>query len=303
MWKLVGKRRLRKLADRSAPIAPDEIASARRVLFAVFARYGDSVIAFKSIARFLQLDPQCECLVVTTHQALPYARALIPPRAQFCALNKRRDPLRLLRLVTSLRRHPPEIGLNPWSHGWESDFLISYCRRFHFFRSFDASCGQLNHYEKLRRYLSLPPLAPRAPAELPAHTDRILLSPFSTDEQRSLDDVAVGELVRGLRERYPRAQLTVAVMPSERRRIAGHSVDKLFAFGKSYARSSEFLALLKETDLFVGVDSGPLHLADALRVPAAAVFRVTKPEMVLDDDNTVVVLDAARLANIARADP
>lgn len=296
MWKLLANRRLKRSTAADAPIARDEITAARQILFAVFARYGDSVIAFKSIDRFISLHPGKDYIVLTTHQALPYARALIQTPARLYGINKRRDPIKLIRLIRMLQRQPPDVGFNPWSHGLESNWFISYCKRFYFFRSFDATNSALNHYEKLRRYLLLPLPASCPPTMPPHRVERILLVPFSTDVQRSLNRDEVKMLIRELRRQYPSALLTLALMESERAIIEHQWVDDIFAFGKTQARSIEFLALLERTDLFVGVDSGPLHLADALRVPSIAFFGPTAPAKVLDQDTCVAAFEKSTLA-------
>lgn len=42
----------------------------------------------------------------------------------------------------------------------------------------------------------------------------------------------------------------------------------------------EFIALLEKTHLFIGVDSGPMHMAAAMGVPVVALFGPAKPEAV-----------------------
>jgi hypothetical protein len=295
VWKLFANPRLKRFAVADAPIELGEIASARQILFAVFARYGDSVIAFKSIDRFISVYPGKDYIVITTHQALPYARALIRSPARLYGINKRRNPVKLIRFIRMLRRRPPDVGFNPWSHGLESNWFVSYCKRFHFFRSYDAANSALNHYEKLRQYMLLPAPSRRPPSMLPRHAGRILLVPFSTDAERSLDRDEVEMLIRELRRVYPDASLTLAIMQAERGIVEDRLVDGIFVFGKTQAHSEEFLSLLKRIDLFVGVDSGPLHLADGLGLCSIAFFGPTTPQKVLDHDTRVVTLDKSRL--------
>ena len=47
---------------------------------------------------------------------------------------------------------------------------------------------------------------------------------------------------------------------------------------------------MKGSDLFVGVDAGPLHLADALGIPSIGIFGPTAPETILDRDSGIVPL-------------
>ena len=295
MWKFLARTRLTRVRERSAPITYSDIQSAQRVLFAVFARYGDSIIAFKSINRFMALHPNKDYLIVTTHQALPYAHELIKSPVTVIAINKRRDPFKLIWLMAKLGRLAPDVAFNPWSHGLESEMFISYGKRFYIYGSFDQSCGQLNHYEKLRRYMQLPLPDANAPAKAPGQVRRILLTPFSTDPQRSIDPGKIETLIAELRALHPHAELTIAIMKSERGWVNARLVDRIFVFGKTTAHSVEFLSLMKSIDLFVGVDSGPLHLADALGIPAVAIFGPTAPATVLDHGSRVVPLQMTRL--------
>ena len=77
MWQIFIRARLRRFSEASLPVDAEDIAQARSILFAVFARYGDSVIAFKIMDEFIARHPDKDYLVITTHQALPYARVLL----------------------------------------------------------------------------------------------------------------------------------------------------------------------------------------------------------------------------------
>jgi hypothetical protein len=77
MWTRLATHRLQSVGTRNAPISADELDHARSVLFAVFSRYGDSVITFKVVEEFLRRHSDKHCTLVTTPQALPYAQAII----------------------------------------------------------------------------------------------------------------------------------------------------------------------------------------------------------------------------------
>jgi len=149
----------------SGSLNPADIDRARSVLFAVFARYGDSVIAFKAINRFIARYPDKRYWLITTHQARPYAEALIHAPLQLFSVNKRRNPILLWRLVRLLRRDTPDLGLNPWSHGKESEYFISLCRQFVVYRSFSNVERLENMYRRVYDYLQLPD----PPAAAPRH--------------------------------------------------------------------------------------------------------------------------------------
>src|SRR5205814_1455849 len=130
MWPYLTRPDRRTCLSLEAIVPVNEIIGAKTVLFTVFARYGDSIIAFKAINEFLLEHPGKQYILITTRQAAPYAELLITRPIERHAVNKRRDPIRLWRLARALKRHPPDLGLNPWSHGAESEYFISFCRRY-----------------------------------------------------------------------------------------------------------------------------------------------------------------------------
>lgn len=297
MWKAFARWRFQRSAPRRGELSLQEIEQADSVLFAVFARYGDSVIAFKLIREFAQRYPDKRYQLVTTPQALPYAQAIIAAPWPMVGINKRRHFVRLARLLHRLRRRPPALGLNPWSHGADSEILISYARRYFPYREFAHFTRADNLYARIREYLQLPPGRPAAPRRRlpPPQAQRLVVAPFSTDVRKSLNRDDLSALLVWLRRRYPQAEVHLAMFPSEAGMTEGLAVRR-FYFGKSRRCSERFLALLRQADLFVGVDAGPLHLADALGVPAIGIFGPTAPETIMDGDSGIVPLriDAMR---------
>lgn len=51
-------------------------------------------------------------------------------------------------------------------------------------------------------------------------------------------------------------------------------------------------------DLFIGVDAGPLHLADALGLPVIGVFGPTAPQAILDSDSRVLPLRHPKMEGV-----
>jgi Glycosyltransferase family 9 (heptosyltransferase) len=287
MWQIFIRARLRRFSGNSQPIDAKTLTEARSVLFAVFSRYGDSVAAFKIINEFTERHPEKDYLIVTTHQALPYARQLLRRPVRLVGVNKRHDPLRMLRLVRELRRAPPDIGFNPWSNGQEAEYFVSFARHFQFFRESVRRDREYNYYRRLREYLKLPITG--ATRGMPEHAGvrHIVLCPFSTDLRRRLDLTDLQKVLAFVARSYSGARTTLVGLPEELAAVANLS-EKKMVLGKSDAKSEEFLALLRTADLFIGVDAGPLHIADALGIPVIGLFGPTAPESVLDSQNGIM---------------
>ncbi len=296
MWKLVIKRRLRRHITRNAELTHVDILHASTILFSVFARYGDSIMAFKAIDEFMSLYPGKNFILVTSPQMVPYAVKIINGKLELYSVNKRKNLIKFLMIMRTLGRRKIDLGLNPWSHGDDSKFFITFASKFSTFGTFSNVSRGYNLYKLIRDYLLME--TPATTARVPELSDisSILISPFSTDITKSLGAGEVEALISQITLRFPKANITIALKKEESRNL-GWKTD-LFFFGKSLKKSEEFLKLLEASDLFIGVDAGPLHLADALGIRAIGIFGPTAPESILDRSSTVLPVRHPQLNGI-----
>jgi hypothetical protein len=290
------KKRLAREQHRNREITPAQLNDAQAILFNVFARYGDGIIAFKVINEFIARHPDKTYYLLTSHQLRPYAEALVDRRAVILSVRKR-SPHQLLSTIWRLKQAHPDVGFNPWGSRGESEFFLIWAERFHTFTSLKFQVTD-NLYLRARRYLGLSEPEPENLFAFPEAVRRILISPFSTDIRKSLGPSDVAAMLAWLRRRFPQARLTMALAPGEEGKVGDWPQGEIFIFGKSEASSRDFLRLVQEIDLFVGVDAGPLHLADALGKPGLGLFGPTAPETIVDATSRILPLRSARLQGV-----
>ncbi len=296
MLKPLLKKRVKNHAQMHCGITPHDIESAELILFSVFARYGDGIISFKIINEFISKYPKKRYTVLTTRQHLPYAKAIIKSEnVTFLKVNKR-NPWELYRTVTYLKKEHFDLGFNPWGHGDDSEFFLTYCKKFSFFKKIDSFSKTDNLYDRVRYYLHLPVQTPKVLREPKfASVNNILIAPISSDVTKNIDMVSLERLIGQLKQKFDNPAITVSVPKGYEKMAKG--VDQ-FVFSKSTKASSAYVRQMGDTDLFVGVDSGPLHLALALEVESIAVFGPTAPFTILDNNDCVKVVRDQSLCGI-----
>ncbi|MBI5234097.1 MAG: glycosyltransferase family 9 protein [Deltaproteobacteria bacterium] len=291
MIRAMMKMRTRRFGARARHrITVAEIEACSKVLFTVFTRYGDAIIAFKAISEFAATYGNKDYLLITSPQLFPYARRILGKApVEIEALDKRRNPVKILMIMRRLGKEGFDMGFNPWSHGEESRFFITYAKMFSFFKGFTERPGQYNLYKRTREYLNLSePLREGQGGntfvvENKNKNKKILVSPFSSNHLKSLSADDLKRLIGLLETRYPGSKITIA--GAEGMGLKGVAT---IMFGKD--RSEGFLHALDGCDLFIGVDAGPLHIADIMGKPSVGIFGPTAPESVLDKDTGVQAL-------------
>ncbi len=279
------RRRLEKFGKKEGGITTRDLETARKVLFALFCRYGDAIISLSVITDFMKKYPDKKYFLVTSHQMYPYARRLLDDRVTIMSFNKRRNPIKLLKIISLLKREKIDLGFNPWGSGEDSQFIITYAGKFSFYTGFH---GISNLYDRVREYLGVEKEERRLLDWNLDHIRRIVICPFSTAVAKSLVNGDLEKLRQQVGQKFPEAEITLAVPPPEAQELKGR--EKIFVFRKTRSASAAFLDLLEKADLVISVDAGPLHLADKLGLRTIGIFGPTTPQGVLDRATRVVAL-------------
>ncbi|MBT4732995.1 glycosyltransferase family 9 protein [Candidatus Woesearchaeota archaeon] len=281
MINLFLKHKTKKINNSTLSI--ESIRDSKKILFSIFTRYGDTIIDLVVIKEFIELYPNKEYIVLCPRQMKPYVNELLPD-IKCIALNKR-NLFDMLKVNYVLKKWQPDIGFNPWSNGLDSCYFLTYCKQYLCYKDFKRP-KTINHYQVVRRYLDLPKKDwSTNELVLKDNYRQILICPQSTDSERSMTPLQIDELIVDLKQRYKDARLVIASMDSSfsREDIAQ------FTFEKSLSSSEEFIKLFKDSDLAICTDSAPLHIASALDKDLIAVFHITKPEIVINHNTTLLV--------------
>jgi ADP-heptose:LPS heptosyltransferase len=295
-------RRIKRLAAKETMVCEPDILNASRVLFSVFERYGDSIIAFKIIKEFTDRYPNKKYILITTNQAFPYAETILASSTvEMYHLNKRKNIIRLLNLISMLKKNPMDIGFNPFCHGADSKFFVTFARKFSFYSVF---CSEkrlaegdlaINFYKRARGYLLLPEKSSVFKGVEIDGAKNVLICPFSSEKRKNMDILSLKKLCSQIRKSYPQAQITIATMEEEKTQNLKELGFRNFIFKKNLAKSRDFLNLLEGIDLFFGVDSGPLHLATVLGIPSIGIFGPGAPEIVIDQGSKIVPIRSTKM--------
>ncbi len=253
----------------------ESIQQANKILFSLFTRYGDTIIDLAIIQEFIKKYPDKNYLVLCPKQMKPYVNELLPG-IKCIAINKR-NLFDMLKVNLKLKKWRPDVGFNPWSNGLDSCYFLTYCKKYLCYKDFDRP-SLINHYQVVRRYLQLPEQEWKM-NELNLKQDykKILICPQSTDLTRAISTSGLDELILDLNDKYQNPEIIIASMDeSHFRDECNH-----FLFRKLAKSSQKFIDLVKQSDLIISSDSGPLHIALAMKKDVLVFFCTTSPEVVV----------------------
>ena len=267
----------------SVPPSLKNIQESKKVLFSIFTRYGDTVIDLVVIKEFIELYPDKEYLIICPKQMKPYVNEILPLIECF-AFNKR-NPIELVKAIKLLKKRIFDIGFNPWSNGLDSSFYLTFCNKFLFYKDFDKP-KVINHYQVVRRYLKLPEKDWNInKLNLKNHYTKILICPQSSDTRRSIPNEQLDKLIIDFNSLYNKPEITIASMDDSFFRVGCKSIK----FEKKAKASRLFLELMNQSTLIVSSDSGPLHIALALRKDLIAFMTSTEPRDVINSGASLVI--------------
>ena len=271
--KFIIKKRLQKVDFSKIEI--EDIKKSQTILFSVYSRFGDGIISFKIINELIEKYPNKKYYILTSKQLYPYAKEIIK-NADIWYTNKR-NPIEFFYTIYKLNKIKPDLGFNPWGHGDDSEFFISFAKKFSFYKQEIKVNKTFNLYDRVRVYLKLPIKNKIFNKFEMNHFNHIVIAPLSTDITKNMTKEAIDKLLTKLNAN----KITIATPKS-----LGYKNE--FIFKKSLKNSKNFISLLKTADLFVGVDSGPLHIADTLGIKSIGIFGPTAPETILDYNTNVM---------------
>ena len=267
----------------SVPPSLADINDSKKILFSIFTRYGDTIIDLMIIKEFLTKYPNKEYLIICPKQMEPYVNEFLPNLK--CKAFNKRNLFEIAKVIKLLKNERFDIGFNPWSNGLDSCYFISFCKKFLFYKDFDRP-SIINHYQIVRRYLMLPEKDWKInELSLQENYTKILICPYSTDLNRNLPIKKMDQIIFELQNTYNHPEIVIASMDKSYFRDGC----KKFMFEKSVHSSMRFLELMKQSSLIVCSDSGPLHIALALKKDLLAFMISTDPKIVINTGSHLII--------------
>lgn len=293
---LYSKRTSAKIKD--FEIGESELTSAKNIFFCVLSRYGDSIIALQILKEFQSKHKDKHYIIVVSKQLLPYAKEILESKNTTIVTFNKKNPLSLMRLLPIIKNC--DIGLNPYGYGSESEYLISHCKKFFFFKEFSKRNDNKNLFDKIRDYLKLdiPPHTPNIQLndDFYKNSKNILVCPHSSEERKSLSLKQLCNLLEWIEGNIEYDKITVAVQKNYYKDLSNAIGKKAKICYLNKGSSDFFLKLCKDTNLAFCVDSGPMHIFNTLQIKNIAYFSATLPQRILDKNTYTIAMRHEMLA-------
>jgi ADP-heptose:LPS heptosyltransferase len=114
---------------------------------------------------------------------------------------------------------------------------------------------------------------------------KILICPQSTDTNRNLPGERLDRLILDFNKMYNQPEIIIASMDKSYFRDGCNK----FILEKTAHSSEKFLDLIKKSSLIVCSDSGPLHIALALKKDLLAFMKITMPDIVINSGSCLII--------------
>jgi ADP-heptose:LPS heptosyltransferase len=282
-------KKISKNLNRNLKVTINDIKYAQSILFSVFSRYGDAIISFVIIKEFINKFPEKKYILITTPQHFPYAKEILNvSNIEIKKFNKK-NPIDLISLTLFLKKENIDLAFNPWSFGEDSEYFLSFSKKYVPFKNFKKFTKLDNLYDRVREYLLLPVINNKYVINFDFDfNEKVLIAPYSKDITKNLSI----ENIKFLQKKFPNS---ILALPKEE---SSSFTGEKFIFKKSEKNSEKFLNLLKNVDLFIGVDSGPLHIALALNKKSIGIFGPTSPLVILNNNQKIKIIRNSKLKGI-----
>lgn len=277
----------------------------KRVLLSLFGRFGAICQALTIAREISRQHAHIEWLLICSPQLLPYCNAVLPNATDIRSVG-RNDPIGLFRANKAIKSFAPQLGLNPWGHGIDSEYFASQAAVYHQFNRFwreyhadSATTGDTNKgnfHNLLRSYFGATQVtASRNLATNFPQAKQIMVCPESSEAKRTLSPDLAGTLLQRIREKYGSdCQIWLAASDDRYRLLDG--VATFIPLKKSQRSSINFIRAINQSELVLAVDSGPMNIATALAIPTIAIFSSEAPERVIDFATPPLVLREASMS-------
>jgi len=171
-------------------------------------------------------------------------------------------------------------GTRSWYNWfWFTDILPAKLEQS-IFTSMEEAVTHCDVLVKVRQPGLLHAVVPIHPALYTAHQPYIVVHPFASNPVRSLPPERWQELFDFITTTYPQYQLVISGGPADK--VAAHALIRTSYRQAFYTEDiiSTFLpkiGLIAQASLYIGVDTGPTHMAAHLLVPTIVIGNNSNP--------------------------
>jgi len=269
----------------------NDIYSAKSILFTFFGRYGECIIGFNGALDIVKQFPDKEYIFITSPQNFPYFQDQCSAYGNCNVYSlKKNNFFKLLFIIFILKIKKIDLGFNPFSWSDESEFLITFTRRFKFFKNYDL--GHLdNYYNIVKKYFTYKRDSKIEISNFSSiNMRKVLICPESSESRRSLTQNQLDKIISTFKDKE------IIVAHSGKRY---HNIQqKQFIFRKKRENSIEFIDILKKQDMMICVDSAPMHLGFLYEIPMQGYFSSSTPARVVKNKSLIQVFRHEKLKNL-----